>query len=69
MINLILGKNGSGKTTYLNKEYNNLNDEWTKILFPTASEISSLINDKVAENCKELQVHQKNQQIRILWMN
>lgn len=52
MINLILGENGSGKTTYLNKEYNNLNDEWTKILFPTASEISSLINDKAAENCK-----------------
>lgn len=52
MITLILGENGSGKTTYINNKYKELDETWTKLFFPTASELWSLINDKEAENFK-----------------
>ncbi len=43
-------KNGSGKTTYLNQQYENQPGECTKIFFPAASELSTLLNDKTASN-------------------
>lgn len=50
MITLILGVNGSGKTTYINTEYEKQSNNCTKIFFPTASELSTLLNDKATSN-------------------
>lgn len=60
MITLLLGENGSGKTTYLNDEYNSLEHEWTKIIFPTASELSALLNTEAASNYQGAAGTQKN---------
>ena len=50
MITLILGENGAGKTTYINTEYEKQPNNCTNIFFPTASELSTLLNDKATSN-------------------
>ena len=50
MITLILGENGAGKTTYINTEYEKQSNNCTNIFFPTASELSTLLNDKATSN-------------------